>query len=97
MQAAPSLASRRASGGSCSWRPERLAAWLREMPAAAVAGLAVRGDELVRLTGRRPGPWVASALAALLERVALGELPNEAAPLLQAAAAAAAVAEEDKA
>ncbi|MBB6735461.1 CCA tRNA nucleotidyltransferase [Cohnella sp. CBP 2801] len=85
MRAAPSLAARRAAGGCAYWQPERLAAWLREMPAASVSGLAVRGDELVRLTGRKPGPWVAAALASLLERVALGELPNEAGPLLQAA------------
>jgi tRNA nucleotidyltransferase (CCA-adding enzyme) len=57
------------------------------MPATGVAELAVRGDELARAAGRKPGPWVATALAALLERVALGELPNETTALLEAGAA----------
>jgi len=63
------------------WQPDELARWLEDMPASAVSELAIRGDELVRLAGRPPGPWVALALAGLLERVALGEVPNEASAL----------------
>lgn len=61
--------------------------WLDGMAAASVAELAVRGDEIVRATGRKPGPWVAATLRQLLSDVALGTLPNERPALLAAAEA----------
>lgn len=56
---------------------DRAEDWLAGMPALRAQDLAIRGDEVVRLAGRSPGPWVAALLRQLLERVALGELPNE--------------------
>lgn len=63
------------------------AGWLAAMPATTIAGLAVRGDELRAASGQAPGPWIAAALRALLERVALGEVPNDRNALLEAFAA----------
>jgi tRNA nucleotidyltransferase (CCA-adding enzyme) len=60
--------------------------WLDAAPAHSVGQLAVRGDELARLLGKRPGPWISAALRELLEEVALGRLANERDQLLDAAA-----------
>ncbi|MFC5531784.1 CCA tRNA nucleotidyltransferase [Cohnella yongneupensis] len=59
--------------------------WLAAMPITRVGQLAVRGDELSKLLGRSPGPWVARLLRALLSEVAHGKLPNEKADLTLAA------------
>lgn len=50
--------------------------WLDEMPAAAVGELAVGGRDLME-AGLPAGPVLGRVLAGLLERVALGGLPNE--------------------
>jgi len=64
------------------WDPgdgiEQADVWLREMPAATVKELAVRGDELGRLLGREAGPWISEELNRLLLLVALNKLKNEA-------------------
>lgn len=61
------------------------AAWLEEMPAASVKELAVSGSDLVRALGGKPGPWLGRMMAELLDRVALGELQNDTASLIEAA------------
>ncbi len=61
------------------------AQWLRDMPVAAVAELAVRGDELAAYLGRSPGPWVGELLRKLLADAAEGRVPNERDALLDRA------------
>jgi tRNA nucleotidyltransferase (CCA-adding enzyme) len=61
------------------------AAWLDEMPAAALAQLAVDGSDIARALGREPGPWLGSVLGRLLEDVALGDVANERDRLLERA------------
>src|SRR5262249_11287052 len=59
--------------------------WLSTMPVKTENELAIRGDELSRLTGRMPGPWIAAVLKRLLEDTALGHVANEKASLMEAA------------
>ncbi|MCD1260262.1 hypothetical protein B5M42_015735 [Paenibacillus athensensis] len=61
------------------------ATWLREVPCFSVKELAVSGTDVAERLGRRPGPWLGRLLETLLLRTALGELPNERTPLLEAA------------
>jgi tRNA nucleotidyltransferase (CCA-adding enzyme) len=61
------------------------AAWLDEMPAAALAQLAVDGSDVARTLGREPGPWLGNLLGRLLEDVALGDVANERDRLLERA------------
>ena len=60
--------------------------WLRGIPCASLKHLAVTGSDLMKKLRRPAGPWLGAMLHELLERVALGELPNEAEALLQEAA-----------
>lgn len=50
--------------------------WLAEMPAVNVKELAAAGQDLIRHTGRKPGPWVSAELGRLLRLAALGRIPN---------------------
>ncbi|NBD22551.1 CCA tRNA nucleotidyltransferase [Paenibacillus glycinis] len=54
-----------------------LQASLEAMPAAAIRDLAVKGKDLLGLTGRPSGPWLGRLLQQLLQATALGEVPNE--------------------
>ncbi|MFD2332101.1 CCA tRNA nucleotidyltransferase [Cohnella sp. GCM10020058] len=58
--------------------------WTAALPAVRAADLALRGDELAAAAGIARGPWIAIALRDLLERVALGELHNDAETLRNA-------------
>jgi tRNA nucleotidyltransferase (CCA-adding enzyme) len=51
--------------------------WLTELPAASIAELNIRGDELSAVLSKAPGPWITRSLQYLLEEVALGRLSNE--------------------
>lgn len=70
----PRLAGDEGAAPALAERAER---WFAAMPALRAQELAIRGDEIVRLAGRAPGPWVAALLRELLERTAAGELANE--------------------
>ncbi|MEB4797324.1 hypothetical protein P5G65_25805, partial [Paenibacillus chondroitinus] len=62
--------------------------WLSEVPCFSLKELAISGKDLASELGMQPGPWMGKLLQDLLERTALGELPNEREMLLQAARAA---------
>ncbi|MHC0563470.1 CCA tRNA nucleotidyltransferase [Paenibacillus sp. MAH-36] len=62
--------------------------WLSEVPCFSLKELAISGKDLASELGMQPGPWMGKLLQDLLERTALGELPNERELLLQAARAA---------
>ncbi|GFZ89963.1 CCA-adding enzyme [Paenibacillus marchantiophytorum] len=62
--------------------------WLSEVPCFSLKQLAISGKDLAGELGLQPGPWMGALLQQLLERTALGELPNERDALLQAARAA---------
>jgi tRNA nucleotidyltransferase (CCA-adding enzyme) len=64
---------------------QRGAAWLGEVPITELRELAVTGNEVKAAVGAKGGPWLGTMLQELLVRVALGELPNEREPLLEAA------------
>jgi tRNA nucleotidyltransferase (CCA-adding enzyme) len=64
-----------AEAGGQSVEVER--SWLDELAATSIAELQIRGDELSSLLNKAPGPWIARYLQYLLEKVALGQLPNE--------------------
>ncbi|PTX59934.1 tRNA nucleotidyltransferase (CCA-adding enzyme) [Melghirimyces profundicolus] len=51
--------------------------WHREMPVHRLEELRLNGQELIRALHQPPGPWVGSVLQSLLEKAALGEVPNE--------------------
>lgn len=51
--------------------------WLDRMPVRDLAGLAVRGDDLVPALDRKPGPWLGGLLQELLLAAAAGEVPND--------------------
>jgi tRNA nucleotidyltransferase (CCA-adding enzyme) len=59
--------------------------WLQEMPCTQVKELAITGRELVNQANKPAGPWIGEMLNKLLERVALGHIPNDRKSLLQAA------------
>ncbi|UKS30568.1 CCA tRNA nucleotidyltransferase [Paenibacillus sp. HWE-109] len=62
--------------------------WLSEVPCFSLKQLAISGKDLAEELGLQPGPWMGVLLQQLLERTALGDLPNERDALLQAARAA---------
>ncbi|MDD9267675.1 CCA tRNA nucleotidyltransferase [Paenibacillus sp. GCM10023248] len=62
--------------------------WLSEIACFSLKELAISGKDLASELGLQPGPWMGVLLQQLLERTALGEIPNERAMLLQAARAA---------
>ncbi|MGO4271784.1 hypothetical protein AB4Z22_18420 [Paenibacillus sp. TAF58] len=62
--------------------------WLKEVPCFSLKELAITGTDLAEELGRQPGPWMGVLLQQLLERTALGEIPNERESLLLAARAA---------
>ncbi|WP_235941368.1 CCA tRNA nucleotidyltransferase [Paenibacillus puerhi] len=61
--------------------------WLEQMPAASLQELAVTGQDILERLQTRGGPWTGKLLQRLLERTALGLLPNDKEALLQAALA----------
>jgi len=61
--------------GSVDWN--RLEAWLTAMPIFKVRDLAIGGNELAKLGGRKPGAWIRLLLEELLRGVAAGEIPND--------------------
>ncbi|WP_310193676.1 CCA tRNA nucleotidyltransferase [Bacillus sp. 3255] len=63
-------------------------AWLSEIACFSLKELAISGKDLASELGLQPGPWMGVLLQQLLERTALGEIPNERAMLLLAARAA---------
>lgn len=62
--------------------------WLSEIPCFSLKELAISGKDLASELSMQPGPWMGKLLQFLLERAALGEMPNERESLLQAARAA---------
>lgn len=66
-------------------RRQAAAGWLRAMPACSVAELAVSGRTLMEEAGVPAGPQLGALLNRLLEKVALGELPNARSELVEAA------------
>jgi tRNA nucleotidyltransferase (CCA-adding enzyme) len=62
--------------------------WLSEVPCFSLKELAITGTDLAVELGLQPGPWMGTLLQQLLERTALGEIPNERESLLHAARAA---------
>lgn len=65
------------------FQQEQLSRWLKEMPVRKLHELAINGSNLISFTGKAPGPWVGRVLNILLERTALGDLPNEREALLE--------------
>ncbi|SDC41746.1 tRNA nucleotidyltransferase (CCA-adding enzyme) [Paenibacillus sp. UNCCL117] len=61
------------------------ASWLEGMPVATLAGLAVTGQDVLHRLQLRGGPWTGQLLHDLLEKTAVGLLPNEKDALLDAA------------
>lgn len=59
--------------------------WLNEMGAANVGELDVRGQDLLALFERPPGPWLGRLLDSLLKKVAVESLQNEKEALLNEA------------
>ncbi|WNR42416.1 CCA tRNA nucleotidyltransferase [Paenibacillus roseipurpureus] len=62
--------------------------WLKEVPCFSLKELAISGQDVAEALGRQPGPWMGVLLQELLERAALGEIPNEREALIHAAQAA---------
>jgi tRNA nucleotidyltransferase (CCA-adding enzyme) len=62
--------------------------WLSEVPCFSLKELAISGKDLASELSMQPGPWMGKLLQELLEKTALGELPNERELLLHAARAA---------
>jgi tRNA nucleotidyltransferase (CCA-adding enzyme) len=61
---------------------DRLEQWLDAMTVFNVQELAVRGDEIVAISKRKPGAWIRLLLEELLYAAASGEIANERDPLL---------------
>lgn len=59
--------------------------WLQAMPVGDLSELSVTGQAVLDYLEVKAGPWTGKLLNRLLERVALGELPNETEALLQMA------------
>lgn len=51
--------------------------WLDEMSVKHRKDLAVSGEDLLKLSGRKRGPWVSHLIDRLLRETALGELAND--------------------
>ncbi|MGO4494501.1 CCA tRNA nucleotidyltransferase [Paenibacillus sp. 2RAB27] len=62
--------------------------WLKEVPCFSLKELAISGQDVAAALDRQPGPWMGRLLLDLLERAALGEIPNEREALIYAAQAA---------
>ncbi|CAN7587659.1 CCA tRNA nucleotidyltransferase [Paenibacillus sp. LjRoot153] len=62
--------------------------WLKEVPCFSLKELAISGQDVEAALDRQPGPWMGKLLQDLLERAALGEIPNEREALIHAAQAA---------
>lgn len=62
--------------------------WLKEVPCYSLKELAISGQDVAVALDRQPGPWMGRLLQDLLERAALGEIPNEREALIYAAQAA---------
>jgi len=60
---------------------EQLEVWLAALPIDKVRDLAIDGNELAQLGGRKPGAWMRLLLEELLLAVAAGEIANEREPL----------------
>lgn len=63
-------------------------AWLKEVPCFSLKELALSGQDVAAALDQQPGPWMGQLLQELLERAALGEIPNEREALIHAAQAA---------
>lgn len=63
----------------------KLRTLLREIPAAEVRDLAVKGKQLLEAIGKPAGPWLGALLLRLLHAVASGETQNERETLLAVA------------
>lgn len=59
--------------------------WTEEMNVYHVKDLALGGADLMRVTGRKGGPWLGNTMKTLLHEVALGHIPNEHDHLIDAA------------
>ncbi|WP_160033203.1 CCA tRNA nucleotidyltransferase [Paenibacillus sp. An7] len=59
--------------------------WTAEMNVYHVKDLALGGADLMRVTGRKGGPWLGLTMKRLLHVVALGQIPNDHDSLLDAA------------
>jgi tRNA nucleotidyltransferase (CCA-adding enzyme) len=63
-------------------------AWLKEVPCFSLKELAISGQDVAAALDQQPGPWMGVLLQDLLERAALGKIPNEREALINAAQAA---------
>lgn len=68
--------------GAAQWKAEQAllklaAGWHTEVRIHTLSELAVSGGEVLRMTGRKGGPWLGELMKELLLTVAAGELPNE--------------------
>ncbi|GIP41634.1 hypothetical protein J45TS6_00930 [Paenibacillus sp. J45TS6] len=59
--------------------------WTAEMNVYHVKDLALGGADLMRVTGRKGGPWLGLTMKRLLHVVALGQIPNDHDSLIDAA------------
>lgn len=62
---------------TCHRQSEQLSRWAEEMPIWRLEELAVDGRELIRASGRPPGPWVGRVLQQLADAVILGRMAND--------------------
>jgi tRNA nucleotidyltransferase (CCA-adding enzyme) len=51
--------------------------WWREMPIHEFSELAINGNDLLRVTGKAPGPWLKETLQYLYHQVAFGYIQNK--------------------
>ncbi|SFJ59217.1 CCA tRNA nucleotidyltransferase [Thermoflavimicrobium dichotomicum] len=54
-----------------------LTSWWNEMPAKSLKDLAISGQDLIQYQQQPAGPWIKKTLEYLLEKVALGNIPNQ--------------------
>lgn len=60
--------------------PEQGSAWMAQMPVFALDDLRISGKQVIQAGSsagvEQPGPWIGQVMKALLQQVALGQLPN---------------------
>jgi tRNA nucleotidyltransferase (CCA-adding enzyme) len=51
--------------------------WWKDMPIHHFPELAINGNDLLQVTGKKPGPWLKETLQYLFQQVAFGSIRNE--------------------